>query len=95
MSATAVEDIGDNSAPRAALREQRTANDLQVIAINLSLLAPLRCPPRKLPVFPLAYFSAALACSHDELTGVKNSPKCVRENWQRETVASDTVSKKP
>lgn len=45
-----VEGIGDDSAPRAQLREMRTANDLKRAEITLSLMRDNRCPlPKQAP----------------------------------------------
>ena len=73
--------LGDNSAPRASLREQEDANTLAVAAMTLELMRAHQCPlPRRAPV-ATTYLSAALACSTARRTKGAETEECKRENW--------------
>lgn len=93
LSALAVTAVGETSAIREGAREQRTANQLQLIALNLSIASQQHCPPPKEPIRKTAYWKSALACNSVE-SGVyttdtflwsTNIPApCIRSNWTRE-----------
>lgn len=73
--------IGDNSAPRATLREMEDANALSQAQIILTLMQASRCPlPDHAPSIK-RYLSAALACSTARLKGGSDVPECKMESW--------------
>ena len=83
---TFTDSLGDNSAPRAAMRAQEIGNALATAAITLQLMRDHRCTPlpTRAPVVG-TYLSAALACSSARrgTVGEATPPQCVRENWER------------
>jgi hypothetical protein len=89
MSMLYVEGVGDDSAPREAVRQQQVGNDLQVIALNMALAARLGCPSRREPVTTRNYMSAAIKCQTALNAGTtqapKDPPECFRENWTRDS----------
>lgn len=77
-----VEGIGDNSAPRAALREAKTANSLALIQLNLQLMVINKCPARTKPLDPNFYFGDAAECSTQLLRGNKDTAACNLKDWK-------------
>lgn len=74
--------VGDNSAPRATLREMEDSNGLAQAQIVLTLMQASRCPlPDHAPSIK-RYFSAALACSTARLKSSSDVPECKMETWQ-------------
>jgi hypothetical protein len=81
------EEVGDNSAPRATMREMRTANQLMLARITLDLMQASHCQlPTREPV-SAAYALPALQCRNAIMrmqAGQRDlPPECNRENWQR------------
>ncbi|HYJ31325.1 MAG TPA: hypothetical protein VEW25_13420 [Allosphingosinicella sp.] len=81
--------VGDNSAPRATLREMENANDLTIATMTLQLMRDNRCTmPARAPV-AAAYMSAALSCATARLrsparaAGEAGPPDCNRDTWTR------------
>lgn len=74
--------IGDNSAPRATLRQLEIANNLSTIQANLTLMAQNKCPARTAPIIPAVYLSNALDCNIAIMKGEKNAPACDKSTWQ-------------
>lgn len=90
----AAEDF-ETSAIRQTDADQKVANELQSIAINLSIANQLHCAPRREPVTKSEYFTAARACVRAALGrgaqgGAANRddlpPECVRSNWIRDSI---------
>jgi hypothetical protein len=74
--------LGDNSAPRATLRETEDANGLAQAQIIITLMQANRCPlPDHAPSIK-RYLSAALACGTARLKGGSDVPECKMEAWQ-------------
>lgn len=75
----------DNSAPRETSRRLSINNELLLMGMNFSLLSQNKCKPSTDPVvfsFP-GYFTAAMECRTDQISGKKDSEKCKRENWSK------------
>jgi hypothetical protein len=83
MAMAYAESVGDNSAPRATLRQMRTSTALSVIQINLQLMAAQKCP---LPAGPIndsggAYVVPATECAL--ASRIEEKPKsCDRSTWK-------------
>ena len=88
MSMIWAEGITDDSAPRATLREQKTTNELQLVATNTAIAIQLKCPPRKQPVARNAYLSPALKCVTARMkqgSGDTSRPEeCDMSTWNRD-----------
>ena len=78
-----VEALGDNSAPRATMREMREANDLAIAAMTLQFMRDNKCPLPKRAPNTGTYLTAALECSkaRREAGATTSPPACQRENW--------------
>ena len=74
--------VGDNSAPRATLRELETSNALALARMNLDLATLNKCPVRTKPLNPMIYMGEALDCNLQTLKGVKDSPACKMQDWE-------------
>ena len=86
MSMLKAEAVGDNSAPRAAVREQQVANQLTLASANLSLMARANCTLPTLPISLDAYPVDAIMCYGDLLRSRSGSPlpaSCNRAAWKR------------
>jgi len=75
--------VGDNSAPRATLREMEDANTISLAKIALDLMRDYRCALPKVPPSAGPYLSQALACETAKLKAPsREAPDaCKRENW--------------
>ncbi|HEU0099436.1 MAG TPA: hypothetical protein VFQ67_11760 [Allosphingosinicella sp.] len=74
--------LGDNSAPRATMREMEDSNGLAQAQIILTLMQANRCTlPDHAPSIK-RYLSAALACGTARLKGGAEVPECKMEAWQ-------------
>lgn len=84
LAAGFAESVGDNSAPRATLREMENANALSTAKIALDLMRDNRCPMPKSAPSTATYMSAALTCRTDRFkaTGTESPESCKRENWK-------------
>lgn len=78
-----VEALGDNSAPRATMREMREANDLALAAMALQFMRDNKCMIPKRAPNTGTYLSAALDCAkaRRESASSTTPPVCERENW--------------
>lgn len=76
------EGIGDNSVPRATLREIEISNALAIARMNLDLMAYNKCPGRIKPVNPMIYMNEALDCNLQRLKEVKDAPACNMQDWK-------------
>ena len=78
----------DRSAPQQTSRYLNLNNHLQVIAINVTLLAQNRCPARSRPINPMRYKLQAIACVSDRLLKKEPDPstatKCDIKTWRFE-----------
>jgi hypothetical protein len=88
MSHIWAEGIVDNNVSRQALREQQVANELQIVGINLQILAQLKCASRTRPILRNAYVEAALLCVAAERRQVPVNNtlpvECDRDAWKRD-----------
>lgn len=82
IALSSAEGLVENSAPRQTNRELRINNQLQLININLSLMAQNKCAARKAPVNPMVYLSEALDCATAQLKGEQDSPACDMTKWK-------------
>lgn len=85
LAANYAEGVGDNSAPRAALRATEDANSLAQAHMTLDLMRDFRCPMPKSAPFAIFYLLPALTCATDRLkmSGSKSPPSCERAKWER------------
>jgi hypothetical protein len=82
MASRWTDSLGDNSAPRATLREMEDSNGLAQAQIILTLMQANRCPlPDHAPSLK-RYLSAALACSTARLKSSSEAAECKMETWQ-------------
>lgn len=93
MAAEDADGVADNSAPRATMRELRINKELQLVAINLGLMARHGCAPRPYPVSTQAYMLPALECANAvmrrRLASDSSIPlECDRTRWRREVGGS-------
>ena len=86
------EGLGDNSAPRATLRELEISNSLALARMNLDLAALNKCPARTKPLNPSIYLSEALDCNIQMLRGNKDSPACKMQDWNGLRPSTDQQS---
>lgn len=81
------EGVGDNSAPRATLREMRTANELTLANMTLQLMQAHRCALPDREPSGAAYSLAALQCRNAMMRmspGQRDLPaECNRGGWER------------
>lgn len=75
------EGVGDNSAPRAQMRELRAGNAWAQIQTMLTLMQMNNCPPVARVVSGTPYMLNALSCSTDRLRS-SNPDSCNRKNWK-------------
>lgn len=77
--------VGDNSAPRATLREMEDSNTLAQARITLDLMRDHRCPMPKSAPDRVFYLNDALTCATDRLKsgGSAQPPSCNRAIWKR------------
>lgn len=81
-------EVFDKSAPQQTSRYLNLNNHLQVIGINVALLAQNRCPARTRPINPMRYKLQAMACMSERLAEKKADPstsgKCDVKAWRFE-----------
>lgn len=84
LAANFASSVGDNSAPRATLRQMEDANSLATAKIALDLMRDNRCPMPKSAPSMGPYVSQALACATDRMkaSGSESPESCKRENWK-------------
>jgi hypothetical protein len=84
ISALGVDEIGDNSAFRAAMRASQATAQQSAIQTNLALMQQSRCSPYSHPITGHAYDSPASLCV---LARTARDPgvdtACDRNTWQR------------
>jgi hypothetical protein len=75
--------VGDDSAPRATLREMENANALATAKIALDLMRDNHCPMPKSAPNITTYATAALTCRTDQMKAAGSGlpESCKRENW--------------
>lgn len=83
LAAREAEGFGDNSAPRATLRELENSNDLARAQMILSLMQSGRCALPESPPNYVVYITNALSCSTERLKGTKNPAECDRKTWKK------------
>ena len=76
--------VGDNSAPRATLRELEISNQLIARQINLTLMIQYKCPLPRTPASSNEYISNAVSCSTALLMNKKSPPECDLKKWKRD-----------
>ena len=77
-----VEDIGDNSAPRATLRQMRKLAELQTESMLVSGMVSMHCAIPLPGEHHLAYTSQALACRTSQMTNASDArSKCDFSKW--------------
>ena len=83
MADRVVDDLGDNSAPRATLRETRESNDLALATMTVQIMRENKCPQPKRAPNSSTYLMPALDCSkaRREAGGSETPAACKRENW--------------
>jgi len=79
----------DDSAPRASLYLQQIGNELQMIAIDLSIMRDNRCPMPKEPLSTSQYNGDAAKCHSDSVkwTFPSPPPSCDMSKWGRPAVS--------
>ncbi len=82
MASRYADAVGDNSAPRAAVRETADANDLARAQIILTLLQHGRCPLPDHAPSNARYLDAATVCAAARLREGANAPVCNMANWR-------------
>lgn len=84
LAANFASSLGDNSAPRATLRQMEDANSLATAKIAMDLMRDNRCPMPKSAPSMAPYVSQALSCTTDRMkaTGNESPPSCDRANWK-------------
>jgi len=89
-----VEGLGDNSAPRATMREQRIANELQTIRLNVELMIHHRCPVPAAPISESTYLANTLRCALDRRNdpSVDSPPSCEMSRWTPERADSTSAA---
>jgi hypothetical protein len=81
ISANYAEGVGDNSAPRATLRELRTSNEWAEIRVSLSQMQANRCPTLTRVISGTRFMTPALTCATDRL-GATTPDSCKRSTWK-------------
>lgn len=82
MAREYVDDLTDNSAPRAQLRATNINNAMVQAQIALELMRARSCTLPSHAPWTQTYFSAALACKVDRDKGLKDAPSCNRDRWE-------------
>jgi len=75
------EGIGDDSAPRATLKEIRISNEWKKIDISINLMAQNKCSPLAYTPNPANYLTAALNCSMARTKGENDTIVCNKQEW--------------
>jgi hypothetical protein len=88
ISAQTVDELTENSAPRATVQEAKINVGLLEIQANLLLMNQHRCAPYDAPISTTEYLGAASRCETERLqnftAGQTTTPdSCKRENWSR------------
>lgn len=73
--------VGDDSAPRATMRELRELNLKVDQLILLEFMKEHDCEFENAPPSTSLYLASALECANDQLQGNYESEKCNFENW--------------
>jgi hypothetical protein len=75
--------VGDNSAPRDAVRQAKMANAWSTITVNLTLMSAAGCGLPTAPIDETTYTTNALECLTAELKTDKDAEKnaCDRSAW--------------
>lgn len=84
LSEMRVQDIGDDSAPRATMRAARATQIYAQMAVNLELMAAAKCPLPKDAVSDDWYLGAALTCRATSATDPAFRTACDRAAWRRD-----------
>lgn len=82
LASNSADDIGDNSAPRATLRNIEDLNGMTTASLLYAMMKDNRCPLPKSPPQPGTYLGAALTCATDRLK-TASPDSCKRETWTK------------
>jgi hypothetical protein len=77
-----VEELADNSAPRATMRAIRDNNALQLASITLTLMSNNKCPLPKRAPSEVTYMLPAMECRTEQLKGNYKAPQCDYSTWK-------------
>lgn len=77
-----IEDIGDNSAPRATMRAIKDTNSIQIAAITLMLMRDHKCSVPKRAPSHVTYMIPAMECRTEQLKGNYKAPQCETSTWK-------------
>jgi hypothetical protein len=77
-----IEELADNSAPRATMRAIRDNNALQLASITLTLMASNKCPLPKRAPSEVTYMLPAMECRTEQLKGNYKAPQCDSSTWK-------------
>lgn len=74
--------IGDNSAPRATMREAQDQSLMARVRLTMDLMRDNHCRmPTTVPT-GVEYASSAISCRTDQMSsGSLNPPSCVQDKW--------------
>jgi hypothetical protein len=87
------EDIGDNSAPRATVRQLKILSEKQDQLILLEFMRSRGCPAPSTVGASVLYMLPAMECATAKLTGKEMEAKCDESKWVALGVNSETTSK--
>lgn len=76
-----ISDIGDDSAPRATLRQLRINNAWLSIRMNYELGRQYKCAPRRSVFATTRYIADAMGCATARLRGNYRAPECDQSKW--------------
>lgn len=77
--------LGDNSIPRATMREMEINNQLQLININTQIMIQSKCALPTTPMDIGTFAGPAIACAaaRMKLPGATSLPECDLNRWER------------
>jgi hypothetical protein len=93
IAAIDAEDIGDNSAPRATLRQLKILSEKQDQLILLEFMRSRGCPAPSAVGASVLYMLPAMECATAKLTGKELEAKCDQSKWVPLSTSSETTSK--
>lgn len=76
-----IEEIADNSAPRATMRAIRDNNELQLASMTLSLMRDNKCALPKRAPSKFTYMLPAMECRTEQLKGNLKASQCDASAW--------------
>lgn len=82
LASNSADEIGDNSAPRATLRNIEDLTGMTTANLLYAMIKDNKCPLPKSAPQTATYFASALTCASDRLK-TASPESCKRETWTK------------